>query len=91
MANENLDWAKLDETSLPANLQGLVKDYRKAAKVASDAKETLRKALEKRFVETKRLDGSTQTLKLSMKFGALSVAKAEADAPKATVKPTLKW
>jgi CHASE3 domain sensor protein len=91
MANDKLNWAKLDETSLPANLQKLVKDYRQASKAAGEAKETLRKALEKRFVETKRLDGATQTLKLTLKWGQLNVAKAEAEEPKAAAKPTLSW
>ena len=92
MSEKNLAWAKLDETSLPANLKALAKDYREANALATKAKDNLRKALEKRFVETGRLDGATQTLRLSMKFGVMSVAKDEAPAKKETAKkPTLSW
>jgi hypothetical protein len=92
MSEKNLAWAKLDEASLPANLKALAQDFRKANAQATDAKEKLRKALEKRFAETGRLDGATQVLRLSMKFGVMSVAKDEAPAKKETAKkPTLSW
>jgi len=91
IANEKLDWARFDETTLPADLKRLYDSAKASAKAAGEARETLRKAMEKHMVQTKRLDGATQRLALNMKFGGLYIAKAEAEAPKASSKPTLKW
>lgn len=91
MAKTELDWAEFDADTLPANLKALVAEQRKAQEIANAAKEKLRKAMEKHFVEHKILNGATETLKISFKFGKLSVAKKEADAPKVAAKPKLTW
>lgn len=91
MAKTELDWTEFDADSLPANLKALVAEHRKAQEVANAAKEKLRKAMEKHFVEKKLIDGASETLKISFKWGKLSVAKAEVEAPKAKAKPKLKW
>lgn len=91
MANEKLDWAEFEVESLPAKLKALFEEAKMCYKAAGDAQETLRKAMEKHMVETKKLDGASQRLVMTMRFGKLSVAKAEAEKPKASSKPKLKW
>jgi hypothetical protein len=89
MSNDKLAWAKLDTTSLPANLQKAVAEAQAAITKANEARETLRKALEKRLVETKRLD-PTHEIVINFKWGQVNIAKKEREAPK-TTKPSLSW
>ena len=89
MANDKLAWAKLDTASLPATLQKAVTEAQAAATKAAEARETLRKALEKRLIETKRLDPKHELI-VSFKWGGVSVAKKEREEKKAT-KPSLSW
>lgn len=89
MSDNKLAWAKLDVSSLPAALQKAVSEAQAAATKAAEARETLRKSLEKRLIETKRLDPAHE-LVVSFKWGGVSVAKKEREAKKAA-KPSLSW
>jgi heterodisulfide reductase subunit A-like polyferredoxin len=89
MSENKLAWAKVDVSTLPTNLQKAVEDAQAAAKKAAEARETLRKALEKRLIETKRMDPEHELI-VSFKFGGVSVAKKEREVKKAT-KPSLSW
>jgi hypothetical protein len=89
MTNDKLAWAKVDVASLPANLQKAVAEAKDMAAKAAAARETLRKALEKRLIETKRLDPNHE-LVVSFKWGGVSVAKKEREV-KAPTKPSLSW
>lgn len=88
MSNK-LAWATLDVTSLPANLQKTVAEAIAAQTKAAEARETLRKALEKRLIETKRLDPSL-SLAVAFKWGKVSIAKVEREEAKPS-KPSLSW
>lgn len=89
MADAKLDWARVDLDSLPAKLQASAREVLAAQARAAELREELRKALEKRFHETKRLEPE-QGLALSFKWGGLSLAKVKREAPK-PAKNSLKW
>jgi hypothetical protein len=89
----DLVWVELNVASLPAELQKALTEAREHNKKAKELKEKARKALEKRWIDAKRMPATEEVVIAFSRFGddKVNVARKERKTPKATAKPTVAW
>jgi hypothetical protein len=90
---DDLAWIELDMASLPDNVRKHIEEGFHHRKLSKDAFDQARKALEKRWTETKRMLSSEEILLAPDRFGKkiVKVAKKPRTVSKASNKPVVGW
>ena len=93
MSKEDLTWVELDMASLPQDVRKHAEAGFHHRKLAKEAFEKTRKALEKRWTETNRIPATEEILVSPDRFGKeqLRVARKPRAASKASNKPVVAW
>ena len=91
--NDDLVWVELDFASLPAELQKTFNEALEYDRKSKELKDKGRKALEKRWIDQKRMPATEEVIVAFSRFDSkkINVARKARKTPKASTKPTVAW